>query len=69
MDIHTFGERIKELRLEREMTILGLAKAIGFNESAIRKWEKGRRMPSGETIYKFAKFFNVRSDYLIGLED
>lgn len=64
-----FAERLKELRLEKELTQRELAKQTGLSRSAITFWEHCERIPSAEAIIVLAKFFGVSADYLLGLED
>lgn len=61
--------RIKELRQEKEMKQKELAAAIGITHGAISQYETGRSIPSQALLVKFAKFFNVSVDYLLGLTD
>jgi len=67
MDI--FIERLRELRLAKNITQVQLANEIKISKSAISSWEKGERVPSALAIIALAKFFGVTSDYLLGLED
>ena len=69
MDLKLFAERLRELRLEKGLTTIQLADAVGFGDSAISYWENQKRMPSAESISKLAQFFGVSTDYLIGLKD
>ena len=62
-------ERIKELRMEKEVTQAEIAKSIGFTQRAIAYWETGQRMPNAQAIIVLAKYFGVSTDYLLGLED
>ena len=64
-----FPERLKELRLEKELTQRELAKQTGLSRSAIAFWEHCERIPSAEAVVTLAKFFGVSADYLLGLED
>lgn len=64
-----FCERLKELRLERNISTVKLATAIGVSNSIISRWENGLRVPSIDHLYNIAKYFGVTSDYLIGLSD
>lgn len=64
-----FGIRLRELRQERGLSQKQLAEAIGCNQSMISFWETGVNEPTESAIKKAAVFFNVSSDYLIGLED
>lgn len=66
MDI--FSIRLKELRLEKEMTQKKLAKELETSDDSIYSWEAGRSQPSIEMIRAICKYFNVSSDYLLGLE-
>lgn len=36
---------------------------------AYYRYEKGERMPDGNTLISLADYFNVSSDYLLGLSD
>jgi len=67
--MNIFSERIKELRLENNLTQDALALKTGISQSAIAKWENGKKSPSIESIVILAKFFKCSSDYLLGLED
>jgi len=46
-----------------------LAAELGYSQSAIGRWETGKRVPDVEKILKFAEFFNVSVDYLIGNDE
>lgn len=63
------GERIKELRLERKLTMVQLATAIGTKHGLVSRWESGHYAPSPGFIYELSKFFNISADYLLGLVD
>ena len=63
-----FNERIKKLRTENKFTQRGLAKELGVTHSSIRDWE-AYSQTSFEMLVKIAKFFQVSTDYLLGLKD
>lgn len=63
-----FKNRIKELRLERELSQQDLAKKIKVNKQTISQYERGVREPSFETLLALCDFFNVSTDYLLGNE-
>ncbi|MCL2556780.1 MAG: helix-turn-helix domain-containing protein [Firmicutes bacterium] len=47
-----------------------LTREIGLNNTAIADWRrKTNANPSAEAIIKIAKYFNVSTDYLLGLTD
>lgn len=65
----TFGEKIKELRLERNMTCQAVASAIGLTKNAISNYEADIREPSLSVLKSLCDLFDVTSDYLIGRTD
>ncbi len=67
--METIGNRIKELRKEKELTQKELAKKLNIGQSSISEWEKNKYEPTATAIKMLAIFFNVSSDYLIGLEE
>ena len=64
-----FSERLKELREESNLTQKNLANKLNISKSAISAWEIGRNQPSYDLLIEIAKFFNVSTDYLLGMED
>lgn len=64
-----FQERIKELRLQQNMSQMDLAVATGISQSAIAKWELGKTEPTATAIIILANFFGETSDYLLGITD
>ena len=64
-----FGEKLKELRIERRFTQEELAKALGCSQAMIARWESNENQPTEEHIVKAAKFFGVSTDYILGLSD
>lgn len=63
-----FGQRLKTLRKQRNLTQKQLAELIGTQNSIISFYEVGDRIPSPEIIVKLARTLHVSSDYLLGLE-
>lgn len=64
-----FGERLKELRIERQVGQVELAKELGVSKGIISLWENGLREPKLLNLIALAKYFKVSTDYLAGLED
>ncbi len=64
-----FTERLKELREEKGWTQDKLAKMLGYTESCVGKWERGKTEPNLNDLARVAQFFNVTTDYLLGLTD
>lgn len=67
--LKVFAERIKTLREEQGLGIRELASLIGISHAAISFYENQKRTPDIATCKKFADFFGVTGDYLIGLSD
>lgn len=65
----TYVERIKQLRQEDGISQNELAKKIGCSQSAITLWEMGARVPNAIAIIKLAEYFQVSTDYLLGVSD
>lgn len=64
-----FCERLKELRVDKKLSINALSKLIGISDATICRWENGVNDVSGDSLIVLAKFFGVTTDYLLGLED
>lgn len=69
MDNNFFGEKLKELRLEKGLGQVALAKALDVGKSVISLWELGKCEPTLSKLVAIAKFFDVSIDYLAGLEN
>lgn len=60
------GEKIKNLRIERDMTQSELAAVLGVSSASVGLWEINKRQPDIAILVKIAKVFNVTTDYLLG---
>lgn len=58
--------RLVDLRESRNLSQSELAKRLGFDNSIISKIEGGSRRVSATELSKFADFFGVTADYLLG---
>lgn len=67
--MNNFGKKLKELRLEKNLTCQSVASAIGLTKNAITNYESGTREPSLETLKKICDLYDVSADYLIGRTD
>lgn len=65
----SFKERLKELRLEKGLSLSQLAKLLETNHANISRWESGLQDPTATNIIKIARFFKVSTDYLLGEVD
>ncbi len=64
-----FGEILKELLENNDMSQADLAKEIGFSQRAVSKWINSQAEPCATAIIRCAKFFQTTADYLLGLEN
>ena len=64
-----FSERLRELRQERGLGQIQLAKEPDVGKSVFSLWEPGKCEPTLSKLIAMARFFGVRIDYLAGLED
>lgn len=63
------GRRIKELRVEADLSQKGLAEKTGIKQNTVAQYEKGVAKPSLEVLVKLAIIFQTTTDYLLGLSD
>lgn len=63
------GNIIRELRREMDCTQNRLADLLGVTQDSISLWENDRRIPDTQYIVEMARFFDVSTDYLLGLTD
>lgn len=64
-----FCVRLRELRKQSGLTQAVVAKTLNYGYTAISNYESGKNEPSLDNLATIAKYFNVCSDYLIGLSD
>ena len=64
-----FGERIRNLREDRDLTQSELGAQVNMTQRKISYLERGKYEPSIDDIVSLCKFFDVSSDYLLGLND
>lgn len=65
----SFSEILIDLRKEYGLSQKQLADKVGVSQSTIAKLEISRNEATASTLTKLAQFFNVTSDYMLGLEN
>ena len=66
----TIQEKLKDLRVERHLTLVELAEQTGISSSALGKYEANDYKDiSPFSIVTLAKFYGVSTDYLLGLTE
>lgn len=65
----TFGTRLKILRQEKGLTQAQLGSCFNLAESTISLYETGKRAPHYDILKKFAHFFHITTDFLLGYSE
>ena len=66
----TIQERLKDLRVERGLTLEQLAEQTDLSKSALGSYEADEyKVISHYALIKLAKFYGVTADYLLGLTE
>lgn len=63
------GERIKLLRKKHDLSQSEFGTIMSVSNTTISNWETGFSKPSYEELKKLAQFFNVTTDYLLGIDE
>lgn len=63
-----FGEKIKILREENNLSQTELGKKLHITQRKVSYIECGKYEPSIDDIKAFCEYFQVSSDYLIGIK-
>lgn len=65
--MHKFNEILRELRESKNLTQTELSKKLLIDQRSLSFYEIGKYEPNIETIIRIAKYFNISTDYLLGL--
>ena len=68
LDLKLFSERVDELIFDKNLKAMEFAKQSGISKSTVYEYLSGRKMPTLKNLIKIAEFFNVSTDYLLGIE-
>ena len=61
--------RLKQLRKEQKISQLQLAFDLNMNQNTISRYENLERQADYDTLIRFADYFDVSIDYLLGRTD
>lgn len=64
----SFGDKLKKLRLSKNMTQKEVASAMGISQQAYGQYESGNRRPKIDTIVRIADALCVDIDSFVGAE-
>ena len=65
MQNNVFGKRLRELRIERELTQRQLGEVLNVWNQTVSFWESGSREPDLDTLVKIAHYFEISIDELL----
>ena len=68
-NLEIFAKRVKELRRQRRLSQTELGEVLGLTHKSISTIESGLRGTTIEKLILLAKYFEVSTDYLLGLKD
>lgn len=60
------GERIKQLRRQRNISQVELARHLGVSKSVVSSYENAVHLPPYDILLKMAWLFGVSTDYILG---
>jgi len=63
------GQRLKQLRADKNINQIQLAQDLGVNQGTVGKWETDSRTPDVEMLGRLAEYFNVTIDSLLGRDE
>ena len=66
---NNISKKIKELREQNNITQNKLANDLFIKQQTVAQWENGSRALKADSIISLAKYFNVSTDYLLGLTE
>ena len=67
--VKKFGDRVKELRKENELSVNELGKIVGVSGAAVSRWENYLREPKMSNLIALSDYFHVSIDFLVGKQD
>lgn len=56
---NNIGRKVKKLRLEKDVSQEKLAEFVGMSREHISCIERGKNLPTVETLYKLAEYFEI----------
>lgn len=65
----TLGKKLKLLRSKKKLSQREFGKVFSLAESTIGMYERDERKPDYDTLKRFADYFEVTTDYLLGQSD
>lgn len=63
-----FSDNLRMLRAKYKLSQQDVGDIVGLTSQAVSKWENDVAQPDNDSLIKLAKYFNVSTDYLLGIE-
>ena len=63
------AQRLREIRLEHNLTQKNIADVLGVDRTTYTYYENGVTTPSPDTLYRLSRIYNVTIGYLMGVEE
>lgn len=63
-----FGMKVRQARIEADMTLSALASAAGISQSYLTEIEKGRKYPRADKILRIASALDIDYDSLVSIQ-
>lgn len=61
--------RIRELREDKDLRQVDVSEKTGIDQRTLSNYETGKTNPDSFAIIKLSQFFQVSTDYLLGVTD
>lgn len=68
-DIFDIGERLKQLRANRNLSQAQVAAVLEVNRATISSYENNVALPSADMLAKLAVLYRTTSDFILGLDN
>lgn len=67
--MNLFYKRLKELRIQKKLSLDELSKLLKIAKNELEEYENNQSEANADFIILSANFFNVSTDYLLGLSN
>lgn len=64
----TFGERLRQIRMDRDLSQQDLAEILGTSKQVISRYETNQRSPKVTVASAYAERLGVSLDFLMGID-
>jgi len=66
LDIKATGNRIKEIRVKKHISVNEICEYMGFeNPQAVYKWQRGESLPTVDNLYALSRLFDTPMEQIL----